>query len=221
MNRSTCSASAWFTSKIAVVDCPSLGNTASYWEQFGETLTDHQQTPASIVCHSVTLHNHRQPDDSHVDCGLTHVSHASHFIMNVAYLTFKNQPKVLYFSGATRQKIRGVSYLGTAWTGIAAATVVDSNADGVADDPAYLVLGNDQGNSRNKVQAPRVSDGARLTNITMVGTNWEAKRVTGAGDISGNLIEEVGTLAKKRADGNITIQLKDFSDRTTTATIFP
>jgi len=45
--------------------------------------------------------------------------------------------------------------------------------------------------------------------------------VPGTGDISGNLREEVGVLAEKRTDGTTAIQLKDYEDRSTTATIFP
>jgi hypothetical protein len=101
------------------------------------------------------------------------------------------------------------------------AILLDSNGDGNANDPAYLVLANDIATGKNKVQARRVIDGARLTNLTAVGINWEAKRVTSTGDISGNLFEEVGALAKKRTDGKIAIQLTDFDDRSTTATIFP
>jgi hypothetical protein len=101
------------------------------------------------------------------------------------------------------------------------AVLLDSNGDGNANDPAYLVLANDIASGKNKIQARRVSDGVRLGNVTMVGTNWEAKRVMRSGDISGNLIEEVGALAKKRTDGKISIQLKDFDDRTISATIFP
>jgi hypothetical protein len=43
----------------------------------------------------------------------------------------------------------------------------------------------------------------------------------GAGDISGNLYEEVGVLADKPTDGKVAIQLKDYDDRKTNATIFP
>ena len=116
---------------------------------------------------------------------------------------------------------RDTSFLGSNWLARDVAILRDSNSDGTSNDPAYLVLGNHQGTERNKVQVRRVNDGSRLTNISMVGTNWEAKRVTGTGDISGNLVEEVGALAQKRTDGTVAIQLKDFAAHTTTATIFP
>ena len=82
-------------------------------------------------------------------------------------------------------------------------------------------MANDIASGKNKVQARRVSDGMRLQNITMLGTNWDGGRVTGTEDISGNLREEVGVLAEKKTDGTIAIQLKDYGDRSTTATIFP
>jgi hypothetical protein len=116
---------------------------------------------------------------------------------------------------------RNSSFQNSNWLARDVAILRDSNGDGNRNDPAYLVLHNHKGTGRNKVQARGVSDGQRLKNITMLGTNWAGSRVTGVGDISGNLVEEVGVLADKRTDGTVAIQLKDYEDRTTTATIFP
>jgi hypothetical protein len=60
-----------------------------------------------------------------------------------------------------------------------------------------------------------------LKNITVLGTAWDGQRVAVSGDISGNLRAEVGVLAVKQSDATVAIQLKDYADRTTTATIFP
>jgi uncharacterized delta-60 repeat protein len=116
---------------------------------------------------------------------------------------------------------RDTSFMDSAWTARDVAIIADANGDGNASDPAYLVLSSHQETGRNKVQIRWVSDGKRLKNITMLGTNWRGTRVTGVDDISGNLREEIGVLAEKRTDGKVAIQLKDIADRTTTATIFP
>ncbi len=100
------------------------------------------------------------------------------------------------------------------------AILKDSNGDGTASDPAYLVLATDQETGRNKVQARRVSNGKWLKNINMIGTKWDATRVMSADDISGNLIEEVGVLAKKD-NGKVVIEVKDFADETTTERVSP
>ena len=115
---------------------------------------------------------------------------------------------------------RDTSFFDTSWVARDVSILRDSDGDGNANDPAYLVLAGHPATGRNKVQARRAS-GARLKNITMLGTNWDGQRVPGTGDISGNLREEVGVLAEKRTDGTTAIQLKDYEDRSTTATIFP
>ncbi len=55
----------------------------------------------------------------------------------------------------------------------------------------------------------------------MLGSNWRGTRVTSCPDLSGNLREEVAVLAEKRANGTVTIRLKDFENGTTTGTISP
>jgi hypothetical protein len=40
-------------------------------------------------------------------------------------------------------------------------------------------------------------------------------------DISGNLAEEVGTLATRRADGTVNILVKDYADGTTSVKASP
>jgi hypothetical protein len=116
---------------------------------------------------------------------------------------------------------RDTTFQNSSWLARDLSILRDSDGDGTQTDPAYLVLTTHKETSRNKVQARRVRDGQRLKNITMLGTNWDGARVTGAGDISGNQREEVGVLAEKKSDGTAVIQLKDYADRSTTATIFP
>jgi hypothetical protein len=115
---------------------------------------------------------------------------------------------------------RDTGFWDNTWLARDVVILRDSNGDGTADDPGYLVLANDAGN-RNKVQGKRVSDGQNLKNVSMLSTSWEAKRLTTTGDISGNLVEEVGVLGEKSTDGTLAIQLKDYADKTVTATISP
>jgi hypothetical protein len=101
------------------------------------------------------------------------------------------------------------------------AILPDLNGDGNTNDAVYLVLSTHPDTGRNKVQTRRVSDAVRYKNITIFGTKWDIQRVTGSADMSGNLWGEVGVLAEKRTDGTLAIQLKDWSDRITTAKIYP
>jgi cyclophilin family peptidyl-prolyl cis-trans isomerase len=87
-------------------------------------------------------------------------------VPDVAYLTSKNQPKVSYYSGANGNKLRTVKYLGAAWTGIAAATVADSNANGVANDPSIAVLASKTDGSKHVVEVRRAKNGALIKKIS-------------------------------------------------------
>jgi hypothetical protein len=116
---------------------------------------------------------------------------------------------------------RDTSFFNANWLARDVAILLDSNGVGGLTDPAYLVLANHAETGRNKVQVRRVSDGEKLKKITMLGTNWDGQRIAVTADISGNLLEEVGVLAEKKTDDTVAIQLKDYEDRTTTATIFP
>src|SRR5262245_17643533 len=60
-------------------------------------------------------------------------------VSDVALFAISNGPSgipVDYLSGSTGRRFKSVNYLGEDWYGIAMATVADSNADGVANDPA-------------------------------------------------------------------------------------
>ena len=104
----------------------------------------------------------------------------------MAYLTYQGQPKVRYYSGASRQKVKGVNYLGTAWTGVAAATVADSNADGTADDPAVAVLGHKASADKQEVEVRRADNGALVNKIAFLGPRWEVLDVAVIDDKNGN-----------------------------------
>jgi hypothetical protein len=114
-----------------------------------------------------------------------------------------------------------LTFMDANWLARDIAVLNDADGDGVGDDPAYLVLVNHKTNQRNKVHARLVSSGKGLKRIDFLGAKWEARRLTGVGDISGNLAEEVGTLAKRRADGRVTVQSKDFADGTVSLRFSP
>lgn len=50
--------------------------------------------------------------------------------------------------------------------------------------------------------------------------SWESGSLTTAGDVSGNLVEEVGALGENN-DGTISIQLKDYDHKSVSGTIYP
>lgn len=114
-----------------------------------------------------------------------------------------------------------VKFLNTKWLVRDLAVLTDTNGDGNAKDPSYLVLGNQKNTGGNRVQTRRVSNGNFIKNVAVNGPKWEADRVTSVGDISGNLAEEVGTLAKNRDNGNVNILVKDYADGTTTVKVVP
>ena len=114
-----------------------------------------------------------------------------------------------------------VTFLNTDWVVRDLAILADTNGDGDAKDPSYLVLGNQQNTGGNRVQTRRVSNGNFIKNVAVNGPKWEAYRLMRIDDISGNLAEEVGTLAKERDDGTVNILVKDYADGTTTVKATP
>jgi hypothetical protein len=114
-----------------------------------------------------------------------------------------------------------VTFLNTDWLVRDLAVLTDTNGDGNAKDPSYLVLGNQKNTGGNRVQTRRVSNGNFIRNVAVNGPKWEAYRLMRVDDISGNLAEEVGTLAKNRDNGNINVLVKDYADGTTTVKVVP
>jgi hypothetical protein len=50
---------------------------------------------------------------------------------------------------------------------------------------------------------------------------WQARRIFGSDDISGNLVEELGVLGNRISDGKARIELQDFDTGAITGNIFP
>ena len=100
--------------------------------------------------------------------------------------------------------------------------LTDGNADGVGNDPAFMILAVSSRTGKNLVQINLVETGSRLKDIEqIVGTDFQAKRLAGVGDISGNNVEEVSALAEKLSDQSILIKLRDYATGKTTTDIFP
>jgi hypothetical protein len=97
----------------------------------------------------------------------------------------------------------------------------DSNGDGNANDPGSIVHAVNKADNRNKVQGKQVSDGVNLKSMGVMSDVWYVDRITTTGDLSGNQVEEVGVLGEKSADGTVSIQFKDYEDKTVTKTISP
>jgi hypothetical protein len=82
-------------------------------------------------------------------------------VHDIAVFVLANGPSgvpVDYMSGATGKRFKSVNYLDEDWYGIAMATVADSNADGIANDPAVAVLGYNFSLSAARVQVRRAAD---------------------------------------------------------------
>ena len=131
------------------------------------------------------------------------------------------------FTALTAGSLATILLLGT--TAASAQTVITdpNNPDTVIRIENLSVVVNDRtviyndADNRNKVQGKRVGDGQNLTNVSMMSDLWDIRRITTTGDLSGNLVEEVGALGEKSTDGTISIQLKDYADKTVTKNISP
>jgi hypothetical protein len=84
----------------------------------------------------------------------------------------------------------------------------DGNGDGQTDDPAYVVLGDEEeGNSLLRIRD--VSSGAKIQDIRALSNSWNARRIGITADISGNSFEDALVLAAKTSDGRVRIKIRD------------
>lgn len=111
--------------------------------------------------------------------------------------------------------------LNPAWRAQDVAILRDSDGDAVLTDPSYLVVAVNPNTGTTAVQALLVSDGAIQKNIFPLNIAWRGFRVASTEDMTSNMFEEVGTLARNPGTGNVVIQLLDYDDLTTTGNIFP
>ena len=110
---------------------------------------------------------------------------------------------------------------GADWDSVDLAVIEDGNSDGTADDPAWLVVGENVVTNKTLVQARLVAGGVKLKNLSFLSTNYAPQRMTVSGDISGNGREEVAVFARKRTDGKQLIQIRDFQTGAKTANYNP
>jgi hypothetical protein len=112
-------------------------------------------------------------------------------------------------------------YLSGEWTATDIATIKDGNSDGVANDPAWLVLAHSSATGNNLVQARFASTGAQIKNLSYLTADYQSQRLATSADISGNNREEASVLARRLADDQRIIQVRDFDNGTRTGNIFP
>jgi hypothetical protein len=115
---------------------------------------------------------------------------------------------------------RTKTFLNDQWRGLDLAILTDTDGNGVGDDAAYMVLAVNPGNGLKRVQV-RGTSGALVKNLLVMNDLWQARRIFGSDDISGNLFEELGVLGNRISDGKARIELQDFDTGAITGNIFP
>ncbi len=159
------------------------------------------------------------PPPTYVDItGVTDMSGDG--VADVASLSQKasDRPRVRYFSGANGDKIKTVGFLSDKWTGVAVATGVDGNRDGVADDPAVAVLADKLSNGSHKAEIRFAGTGAKIKTIEFLSDSWDAIDIAVLDDVNGDGVTNDPAIAvlgynpampsKKR----IKVQLRRISD---------
>jgi hypothetical protein len=76
------------------------------------------------------------------------------------------------------------------------------------------------GSGLNRVQV-RGTGGTLVKNLLVMNDQWQARRILGSDDISGNLFEEIGTLGNRISDDKARLELTDFDTEAITGNIFP
>ena len=97
-----------------------------------------------------------------------------------------SRPRVRYYSGASRDQVSQVNYLSTLWTGIAAATLADSNQDGVRNDPAVAVLGQNVETGKLFVQVRTAESGDSIAGMSFLSAAWTPVDVVIIDDANGD-----------------------------------
>ena len=96
------------------------------------------------------------------------------------------QPSVECYSGLDGSLVMTQDFLNDEYWGVAMATVADSNADGVANDPALAVLGHRARDKNHKVQVRRLDDNSVVNAIEFLGPNWDVIDVAVIDDLNGD-----------------------------------
>jgi hypothetical protein len=112
------------------------------------------------------------------------------------------------------------TFLSAPWRGRDLAILKDTNGDSVFNDASYMVLAVNPGSGLNRVQV-RGTGGTLVKNLLVMNDQWQARRILGSDDISGNLVEELGVLGNRISDGKARLELTDFDTEAITGNIFP
>jgi hypothetical protein len=112
-------------------------------------------------------------------------------------------------------------FLNFDWRGRDIVSIADGNSDGIADDAAWVVQGENTLSHVNIAKARLVSTGTRVQDISIISASWQVSRLTKVNDISGNSREELGAFARNRTSGKRIIQIRDYAAGSVTQNISP
>jgi hypothetical protein len=99
--------------------------------------------------------------------------------------------------------------IGSSWRLRDIAIQRDGNRNGVANDPAYVVLGIQGSTGNSKVRVRDVKSNTKLVgDITILSDTWEALWVGVAPDMSGNNVEDVVVVATRPSGLGVDVRIK-------------
>jgi hypothetical protein len=97
----------------------------------------------------------------------------------------------------------------------------DYNGDGVANDPAYVVLAKNAGNERPKVRLIDVLSRVRLGDRKVLTNNWDAQSIAVSADLSGDNREDLLTIATRKDNEKLIINVKELDSGDTVKNLYP
>lgn len=130
--------------------------------------------------------------------------------------------RVRLIDGLAGQEILAISYFSSAWLPVAIATLPDTNADAVANDPSIALLGHNPQTGKHTVQIRRASDGGLVRSIGFFGSSWQAIDVAVVDDGNGDGTPgdvAIAVLAFQPSTGRTSVQLRRAADSTLIRTV--
>jgi hypothetical protein len=97
----------------------------------------------------------------------------------------------------------------------------DYNGDGVANDPAYVVLGKNAGNEKPKVRLIDVLSRERLGDLRVLTNNWDAQSIAVSADLSGDNREDLLTIATRKDNEKLIINVKELDSGAGVGNLYP
>ncbi len=130
--------------------------------------------------------------------------------------------RVRLIDGLAGQQIRAISYFSAAWLPVAIATLPDTNADLVANDPSIALLGHNPQTNKHTVQVRRASDGGLVRSIGFFSSDWQAIDLAVVDDGNGDGTPgdaAIAVLGFQPSTGKISVQLRRAADGTLIRTV--